>query len=244
MTIPDTSAKELRKQLRLKRQQLSHRQQLQHAQQAFEHLKKFLADYTLLTAKTGQQSQALKIACFLTQDGELRTHAVIEYLCRETEHRVFIPTLESRPGVPMAFVEYQEGCKMENNRFGMPEPKKPVNQHLSGEELDIVIMPLVGFDLLGNRLGMGGGYYDQTFAFKLPQQALKQAPSQVSKQEVEMEADLKDKLPTENEVVLIGWAHSCQQVPRLPNEAWDVPLDGIITELGFHSYRPQSIVLK
>lgn len=55
---------------------------------------------------------------------------------------------------------------------------------------------------MGNRLGMGGGYYDRALAYK------RQSP---------------EKPP-----YLIGVAHACQQVESLPVEAWDVPLNGVI----------------
>jgi len=66
-------------------------------------------------------------------------------------------------------------------------------------------MPLVAFDRQGYRLGMGGGYYDRSLAFRCSRrQWLK---------------------PT-----LVGVAHSCQEHPSLPHEYWDVPLAYIITE--------------
>lgn len=194
---------ELRHQLRKQRKQLSAHQQKRHAEQALSHLQHFLY----------QQPQApLRIALFLSQDGELDTHLSIQYLLKATPHKVYLPALESLPDWHMGFVEYTEHSQMITNRFGIAEPSLPLKHHLSGQQLDLVIMPLVGFDKHGNRLGMGGGYYDRTFEFKRTQ--------------------------TENsdKTRLIGWAHSCQQVDQLQPEPWDVPLDGIITEEGFYNY--------
>jgi 5-formyltetrahydrofolate cyclo-ligase len=68
-----------------------------------------------------------------------------------------------------------------------------------------VLLPLVAFDPQGGRLGMGGGYYDRTFAF-LNGQKGGQKPK------------------------LIGLAHHFQQIPKLPIESWDVPLNAIVTD--------------
>ena len=211
VTTPNT----LRKQLRTQRNLLTPDQQNQHALQALTYLQHFLqndANPLIQTMVQAEPSRPLNIALFLSQDGELKTQPAIEYLWHHTEHRVFLPALETKPDLHMAFVEYKETSHMINNQFGIPEPKTPLDQHLTGQQMDIVLMPLVGFDLHGNRMGMGGGYYDRSFAFKRqPQEAM-------------------------NPTQLIGWAHSCQQVPQLPIEPWDVPLDGIITEQGFDSF--------
>ena len=65
-------------------------------------------------------------------------------------------------------------------------------------------MPLVGFDKTGNRLGMGKGYYDRTFA---------------------------ENSPFFRRPRLIGLAHSIQEATLIPN-LWDVPLDAVFTEKG------------
>jgi len=211
MTTPTTSPKTLRKQLRMLRRQLTPEQQALHALQALTYLQDFLENHSN-QATQNQLPRPLKVALFLSQDGELKTQSAIDYLWHCTEHRVFLPALETKPDLHMAFVEYQETTLMINNQFGIPEPQAPLDKHLTGQQMDIVLMPLVGFDLQGNRMGMGGGYYDRSFAFKrLPQDSA-------------------------NPPLLIGWAHSCQQTSQLANEPWDVPLDGIITEQGFKSF--------
>lgn len=67
---------------------------------------------------------------------------------------------------------------------------------------DVVLMPLLGFDGKGTRLGYGGGYYDRTLA----------------------------ALP--NRPMLVGLAFAAQELPQIPRESHDVPLDAVVTEDG------------
>ena len=195
---------EIRKQLRITRNSLTPSQQSKHAQQALQNFKQLLKVEPVF-------NRPQKIALFLPQDGELNTLETIEFLWNETKHQVYLPVLETKDEWHMAFVQYKPQSIMQNNQFGIKEPYAAATEHLSGEQLDWVFMPLVGFDNNGNRLGMGGGYYDRTFAFKL-----------------------NSELQTTK---LIGWAHSCQKTDTLlPSEPWDVPLDGILTEAGYSTF--------
>jgi len=74
---------------------------------------------------------------------------------------------------------------------------------LAPQQLDLVLAPLVVFDENCNRIGMGGGFYDRSFAFR--------KDSQVTKP------------------VLIGVAHDFQKVQQIVPEDWDVRLDMIVT---------------
>ncbi|GKT12157.1 MAG: 5-formyltetrahydrofolate cyclo-ligase [Thiomicrorhabdus sp.] len=199
---------QLRKQLRETRRLLSAEQQQDHALQALDHLKAFLS-----TTLKMQIDRPLNIALFLAQDGELQTQPAIEYLWQTDQFKVYLPVLETHSDWHMAFAHYHCDSLMINNRFKIHEPSEPHKLHLNGQQLNIVLMPLVGFDSQGNRVGMGGGYYDRTFEFKRTE------PKQ------------------SNQTLLIGWAHSCQQVSVLDPQDWDVPLDGVITEKGFVSFR-------
>lgn len=202
MTPLEMTTLEIRQTLRNKRKALSLQHQELHAQKAFNVFKEWLQS---------KYPQPSKIAFFLSQDGELNTHPCIEYLFNETQHQVYLPVLQTRTDLHMAFAHYHSQSTMVTNKFGIKEPKESHNKHFSGEDMDIVMMPLVGFDNHGNRLGMGGGYYDRTFEFKLNRNIC--SPK------------------------LIGWAHQCQQLETLPHYSWDVPLDGIITENGYHSFK-------
>lgn len=75
-------------------------------------------------------------------------------------------------------------------------------------QLDVVITPLVAFDITGNRMGMGGGYYDRTLA----------------------------NWRTDQRPLPIGYAHDCQQVDKLAKQHWDIPLPYIITPTQYHCF--------
>jgi 5-formyltetrahydrofolate cyclo-ligase len=80
-------------------------------------------------------------------------------------------------------------------------------RRVTASQLELVIMPLVAFDARGHRLGMGGGYYDRALAGR------------------------------RRHPVLVGAAFSFQQVPDLPAQPWDVPLDVVVTERGKRANR-------
>ena len=103
----------------------------------------------------------------------------------------------------MQFGRVGRNTRMAPNRFGIPEPidAKP----LRARQLDLLLMPLVGFDLEGNRLGMGGGFYDATLAFMRHRRVWRKPR-------------------------LVGIAYECQRVDTLPHEPWDMPLDAVLTE--------------
>ena len=193
MSKSDTS--ELRRTLRERRQQLSVQQQRDHAQQACQ----FLTESNLL-------KDVKRIAVFLTRDGELSTKHLIEKLWKQEGLEVYLPALETVPERCMSFSRYTPDTKLVLSRFNIPEPDVNFSEQLTGAELDLIITPLVGFDSEGNRIGMGGGYYDRTFAFK--------------------------QLKPESKPLLVGWAHSCQAVEQLDKQPWDVPINAIITERG------------
>lgn len=96
--------------------------------------------------------------------------------------------------------------RVARNRFGIPEPVQ--SRRRPPGALDLVIVPLVGFDAACNRIGMGGGFYDRSFAYRLTR---------------------KHAGPR-----LVGLAFDCQQVTELPVASWDVPLDAIVTETQVH----------
>lgn len=178
---------QLRTQLRKERNALSHDAQLRAAKNIVT---------CLQTDPLAQKIQnASHIALYLSNDGEISPHSLCELFWSQKTH-IYLPTLKDKS---LVFAHYTKETIWKENRFGIKEPLTEVI--LQGEELDVVFLPLVGFDLYGGRLGMGGGFYDRTFANKKQNQ----------------------------KPVLIGLAHDCQQVERIPMESWDIPLEAIIT---------------
>lgn len=109
------------------------------------------------------------------------------------------------PGRQLRFAPWRFGDALVSNRYGIPEPDFSPQALLAPEDMDAVLVPLVAFHPNGTRLGMGGGYYDRTFAF------LRDAPR-----------------PTRP--LLIGVGYDFQQADTLVPEPWDVPLDLIVTD--------------
>lgn len=184
--------KQLRSELRARRRALNPTQQAQASLFLLRHL-----------MKLPQFMRARNVALYMANDGEIDPKPIIRQLWKMEKH-AFLPVLRPNKRKDLWFVEYTEGAPLTNNRFGIPEPDFRTQHRMSAQLLDVVLMPLVGFDRSGARVGMGGGFYDSTFAFK-------------------------QKKPG-NKPYLIGLAHSCQQVDSLATDTWDIPLFAIATD--------------
>ena len=103
---------------------------------------------------------AHRIALYLAADGEIATE-FIGRRARALGKRLFLPVIgEDRH---MDFAEWTESCSLEANPYGIPGPPADATR-CPAAELDIIFLPLVGWDRSGGRLGMGGGFYDRTLA--------------------------------------------------------------------------------
>ena len=146
---------------------------------------------------------ARSIALYLPNDGEIDPQIFMAQTRRRGVH-FYLPVLHPIHSGKLAFCRYDEHTPMAPNRFGIPEPVFRQRLIRPAWSLDVILMPLVGFDDDGGRLGMGGGFYDRTLAFTRIRPRLRPA--------------------------LIGLAHELQRVERLPVESWDIPLDAIVTD--------------
>ncbi|MDX1693673.1 MAG: 5-formyltetrahydrofolate cyclo-ligase, partial [Ketobacteraceae bacterium] len=145
-----------------------------------------------------------RIAVYFSNDGEINLEPLIA-AAWEMGKTLYLPVLHPFKGGELVFMEYQPGHPMAKNRFGIPEPISHRDTRCPVWLLDLILTPLVGFDEAGNRMGMGGGFYDRTFAF--------------------LKDGSKPRRPT-----LLGLAHECQKVDSITTEAWDIPMDGIVTD--------------
>jgi 5-formyltetrahydrofolate cyclo-ligase len=105
----------------------------------------------------------------------------------------------------LKFAPWRPGDPLVSNVYGIPEPEIELESLLAPADMAAVVLPLLGFSADGHRLGMGGGYYDRSFAFRID----RPAPPW-----------------------LVGAAYSFQQLDSLPAQPWDVRLDAIATEKG------------
>lgn len=156
-----------------------------------------------------------RIACFFANDGEPDLSPLIKSIWA-SGRECYIPVLTGTHHNRMLFAPYRPNTRLASNRYRIMEPVAQRRQRLDGRYLDLVLTPLVAFDLAGNRLGMGGGYYDRSFAF-LHRRRYWRKPR------------------------LMGVAYQFQCVTQLAVEPWDVPLAGIATESAIHVFGRPSV---
>ena len=151
----------------------------------------------LLALPFAPQSGA--VAGYWAMDGEIPLHAwqlrlprTVDYCLPVLHHDDCLRFARWRPGAPLA-----------TNRYGIPEPDVPESELLRADQLAFAALPLVAFDARGHRLGMGGGWYDRSFAFH----TARGTPPR-----------------------LVGVGFSTQRAEAIDAEPWDVPLDAVCTE--------------
>lgn len=154
--------------------------------------------------------KARHIALYIPVRGE----ADPRYLLKQASGRqyFYLPVLS--PFSPsLWFVRWDKQTRFRNNRFNIPEPWPRHKRRRPARWLDLVITPLVAFDQTGSRLGMGGGFYDRTFAFR-------------------------QRKSLHGKPLLLGYAYDFQQTGKLSRQTWDIPLDAIATESKFLGFSP------
>ena len=138
------------------------------------------------------------VAGYWAMDGEIALHM---WQLRLPEGcRYCLPVLHDDD--TLRFAPWRPGDALASNRFGIPEPDVAPSSLLAAADMALIVMPLVGFDLRGARLGMGGGWYDRTLAFRRE----RAAPPW-----------------------LVGAAFDEQRVDALETADWDVTPDAICT---------------
>lgn len=200
MQTPSSQERQaLRQRLRAQRRALSKAEQLQAANQLLRHLHQ---ESWFIQAKT--------LVVYQANDGELDPKPLAR-MAASLNKKVYLPILHPLRPKLLWFIEWlPDQTPLIKNRFGIEEPPLKGyglarHRKIQPWAVDLVLMPLVGFDRQGGRLGMGGGFYDRTFdpTYKRARQPR-----------------------------LVGLAHNCQEVDNLPLAPWDVPLDAIATPRG------------
>ena len=150
--------------------------------------------------RAGYFRRSRNVGCYLPSDREVDTWLIIARAFSMGK-QVYAPVL--RKNGSMGFRELNANSSLLPNQFGLLEPQEGV--FIDRHRLDIVITPLVAFDASGNRIGMGGGYFDRCFAFLKTRKIW-----------------LRPKL--------IGVAFGCQRVKEITPNPWDIGLFRVVTE--------------
>jgi 5-formyltetrahydrofolate cyclo-ligase len=155
----------------------------------------------------GVWQRGRRVAAFLGMPGEVDLRPCFGAAWQRGV-RIFVPHILNRRDSRMVFVPLEPGAPLRGNMFGIAEPLHGARGQVPVRHLDTILVPLVGFDRHGHRLGMGAGFYDRALRPRLDRSQPFRRPR------------------------LVGIAYSIQQVDRLEPAAWDVALDLVVTERG------------
>jgi 5-formyltetrahydrofolate cyclo-ligase len=145
-------------------------------------------------------NRARDIAVYLSVRSELSTVPLIALLLRRG-HRLWAPVTGAGQG--MRFAPLRAHSCLRRGALGLPQVAR-TRPLRTARSLDLILLPLLGFDARGRRLGNGGGYYDRALA-----------------------ATRNVRRP-----LLVGYAYAAQEIAAVPAEPWDVRLDAAVTERG------------
>jgi 5-formyltetrahydrofolate cyclo-ligase len=150
--------------------------------------------------------RARSLALYWPVGSEADTTALLVAAQQDGKH-IFLPSILYRGG-RLQFVRLRDGMNLKHRRHGIPQPRPASSRDLAAtRRLDLVVMPLLGFDRNGHRLGSGAGYYDRSFGFRI--------------------------FSPPGRPRLVGLGFACQQIKTFKPDLWDVPLDAVVTEDGW-----------
>lgn len=187
----DAARAALRRELRARRAALSARERLAAAEGVvaqLERIPEFLTDR--------------RVAGYWAVDGELPLLGLMPGLRARGQH-YHLPVLGGDRR--LRFAPWRPGVEIAPNRYGIPEPACAEADLLAPAEVDVVLVPLLGFDRRGGRLGFGGGWYDRSFDF------------------------LRGRTDI-GRPALVGVGYALQEIDAIDAMPWDVRLDYVATE--------------
>lgn len=169
-------------------------------------VRKAISPHQQATAAQALSDQLLKlpfspqtgyVAGYHASDGEISLEAWRAHLPPQVDYCLPVLTDDQT----LQFAPWRSGLACVTNRYGILEPDLAVTPALPAQAMALVIVPLVGFDSSANRLGMGGGWYDRTFACR------RHHPKPW----------------------LVGVGFAEQQLAHITPDTWDIPMDVICT---------------
>ncbi len=148
--------------------------------------------------------RAKHVAVYLNHGSELGTAPLIDVLLREGKS-IYVPRIGTERR--MRFVQLRSDTPLRPNMLGIREPAGRLRARRV-RQFDVIVVPLLGFDNSGQRLGNGGGYYDRALA----------APRPFRKP------------------LLVGYGYEIQRTAAIPSEPWDIRLNAVATEIGIYKF--------
>jgi 5-formyltetrahydrofolate cyclo-ligase len=145
-----------------------------------------------------------RVATYAAIQGEIDLYTLIPIIWQQNK-LCYLPVVQNKE---LVFMKHLPNRALIKNERAIPEPVILPEHVIKPQNLDLVIIPVVGFTLEGHRLGTGGGYYDRCFHF--------------------LQTSPRPKKP-----FLLGVAYSWQKIVFEP-QAWDVPLNAILTDQAFY----------
>jgi 5-formyltetrahydrofolate cyclo-ligase len=149
-----------------------------------------------------------RVALYSPTAGEVMLTDVVDWL-RNLHCELFLPRIVSWRARRMRFAKWEVDSPLRTHRFGMHEPV--ARAAVSTLQLDVVLLPALAIDANGNRLGMGAGFYDRSFAHR--RRSRWRRPR------------------------LIAVVYDFQRIDSLPAGRFDVPVDAVVSESGLHWFR-------
>ena len=139
-------------------------------------------------------NNSLVVAGYLSVKSEVNLSLFINFLLKK-KFSICLPYIKNTKS-SLFFKEFTQQSKLVNGKFNIKYPDTEILLIPN-----IILVPLVGFDLFKNRIGYGGGYYDRTIEY----------------------------LEKKNEVLKLGIAFDEQEIMKIPEEKYDKKLDIIVT---------------
>lgn len=146
--------------------------------------------------------KSFSIMCYIDFKKEVETREFIR-ICLDKKKRVSVPVIVSADnGLKMMIASEITSIEddLEQNKFGIFEPKKEIIKEVKPDEIDLIIVPGLAFDVFKNRLGYGGGFYDRFLE------------------------------NTGLDCLKVGIAYDFQIIDKVPVEEYDKKMNNIITE--------------
>ena len=137
-----------------------------------------------------------QIALYHPLDEELDTKPLAEALLEEG-FEIGLPVVEKK-NAPLVFRRFERGAPLIKGRFGIMTPEQSAPLFTP----EVLVVPLLGFDKSGARIGYGGGFYDRTL----------------------------EQLRAQGTVLAVGYAYGAQEVDAAPSSSLDQAMDWIVTE--------------